>query len=58
MVHRVADIALESFDQRGPICGLLEQPLVSFEDSLAHVDLQSKRCAFITLLYAVGGLSA
>ena len=46
IVNRVTDVVFETFDQRGPIPGLLNQPVVSFEDSLAHVDLETKRYAF------------
>ena len=46
IANRLTDVALETFDQRGPIHGLLTQPLVSFEESLALVDLEAKRYAF------------
>jgi hypothetical protein len=38
------DVALETFENRGPIPGLVGQKLVSLEEALAHVDLQDKRC--------------
>ena len=46
IANRLTDVALESFDQRGPIRGLLAQPVVSLEESLALVDLEDKGYAF------------
>ena len=46
IVNRVSDVVFETFDQRGPISGLVNQSVVSLEDSLARVDLETKRYAF------------
>lgn len=41
----MADVGLETFEQRGPIPGLSSQALVSLQEALAHVDLKDKKCA-------------
>ena len=46
------DVALETFEKRGPIPGLVGQQLVSIEEALAHVDLKDKRCC-ITALFRI-----
>ncbi len=41
----MADVGLETFEQRGPIPGLSSQALVSLQEALAHVDLKDKKYA-------------
>jgi hypothetical protein len=42
------DVALETFEARGPVPGLPGQPLVSVEDALAHLSLQDKRFFYLS----------
>ncbi len=49
------DVALETFETRGPIPGLEDQLLVSLEEALAHVDLKHKRCCIPVLIQVLIG---
>jgi len=55
---RVADVGLETFEQRGPIPGLSSQALVSLQEALAHVDLEDKQYASTPPASPVSSLAA
>uniref|UniRef100_A0A7S0QHI7 NAD(P)(+)--arginine ADP-ribosyltransferase n=1 Tax=Cryptomonas curvata TaxID=233186 RepID=A0A7S0QHI7_9CRYP len=53
--NRWTDVALETFEKRGPIPGLMGQQLVSLEEALANVDLKDKRYYLDTAKFEVHG---
>lgn len=54
----MADVGLETFEQRGPIPGLSKEPLVSLQEALAHVDLEDKQYASTPPASPVSSLAA